>query len=117
MSVDSERNNVARKKSELNKLKLDYSKEQLKIAPLQKKIIDANAAIKKTKSQSTIKSKLNEIERANKGINDATKKAGDIQKKIGLKEKELSEAEKILQKAELSEKKKLDKEAKNAFLK
>lgn len=117
MSVESERNNVSRKKNELNKLKIDLSKEQSKIAPLQKKIIDANAAIKRTKIQSTIKSKLNEIERANKGINDATKKAGDIQKKIGQKEKELGEAEKKLQKAELAEKKKLDEEAKRHFSK
>lgn len=115
MSVDSERNNVLRKKNELNKLKIDLSKEQSKIAPLQKKIIDANTTIKRTKIQSTIKSKINEIERANKGINDATKKVGDIQKKIGQKEKELSELEKKLQKAELAEKKKFEKESKMRF--
>ena len=50
------------------------AKEQAKIAPLQKKIISAKGAISRTKSQSTIKSKLNEIERAEKSISDIQKK-------------------------------------------
>ena len=51
------------------------AKEQAKIAPLQKKIISAKGAISRTKSQSTIKSKLNEIERAEKSISDIQKKS------------------------------------------
>lgn len=70
------------------------AKEQAKIAPLQKKIISAKGAISRTKSQSTIKSKLNEIERAEKSISDILKKCGEIQKKIAQKEKERSTAEK-----------------------
>ena len=70
------------------------AKEQAKIAPLQQKIISANAAIGRTKSASTIKSKLNEIERANKAIADTQKKVGDIQKKLAQKEKEIAAAEK-----------------------
>lgn len=111
MSVETERNNVSRKKNELNKLQQEYAKEQGKIAPLQKKIIDAKGAINRTKNSSTVKSKLNEIDRASKGIMDATKKSGEIQKKIGQKEKELAEAEKRLHKEEEKEDQKRQKDS------
>lgn len=60
----------------------DLAKEQVKIAPLQKKIISLKSAINRTKSESTIKSKSNEIERSNKSILDIQKKCGEIHKKI-----------------------------------
>ena len=72
--LDTYRNNLLRKREEAAKLNQDLAKEQAKIAPLQQKIISANAAIGRTKSASTIKSKLNEIERANKAIADTQKK-------------------------------------------
>lgn len=106
MSIESERNNVKRKKDELTKLRSDYNKAREKIAPLQKKIITAKSAISRTKNQSTIKSKLNEIERAEKSIMDATKKADEINNRIVKKEKELIAAEKRLQKEEEREDKK-----------
>ena len=77
--IDTYRNTLLRKREELAKLNQDLAKEQAKIAPLQKKIIAANGAISRTKSASTIKSKLNEIDRANKSIADIQKKCGDIQ--------------------------------------
>lgn len=92
--LDTYRNNLLRKREEAAKLNQDLAKEQAKIAPLQQKIISANAAIGRTKSASTIKSKLNEIERANKAIADTQKKVGDIQKKLAQKEKEIAAAEK-----------------------
>ncbi|MCD7745713.1 MAG: hypothetical protein LUI13_10605 [Lachnospiraceae bacterium] len=61
---------------------------------MQKKIISAQSAIGRTKNQSTIKLRRNDIERANKSIADAQKKCGDIQKKIAQKEKEKATAEK-----------------------
>ena len=88
--LDTYRNNLLRKREEAAKLNQDLAKEQAKIAPLQQKIISANAAIGRTKSASTIKSKLNEIERANKAIADTQKKVGDIQKKLAQKEKEIA---------------------------
>ena len=92
--IDTYRNNLLRKKDELAKLTHELAKEKTKIAPLQKKIISARAAISRTKSQSTINSKLREIERTNKSIADVEKKCGDVQKKIAQKEKEIATAEK-----------------------
>lgn len=92
--LDTYRNTLVRKRGELAKLNQNLAKEQDKISPLQHKIISANNAIKRTKSQSTVKSKLSEIERANKSIADTQKKCGSIQKKIAQKEKEVATADK-----------------------
>ena len=111
--IDTYRNNVSRKKEEISRIKVDISKEQAKIAPLQKKIISAEAAISKTKNQSTIKSKLGEIERSRKSIADIEKKIGDLQKKETQKTKELATAEKNYQNEEAKEnRKKLEAEKK-----
>ena len=61
MSVESERNNTTRKRNELIKLQQEYAKEQAKIAPLQKKVLDAQAAIQRTKIQSTKKQRLTRL--------------------------------------------------------
>lgn len=92
--LDTYRNTVLRKREELAKLNQDLAKEQAKISPLQQKILSANNAIKRTKSQSTMKSKLGEIDRANKSIADTEKKIGDIYKKIAQKERDLATADK-----------------------
>ena len=115
MSIDSDRKKVTKIREDLAKLKIDYSKEELKIAPLQKKIISANATIGKTKNATTIKSKLNEIERCNKQIADISKKSGAIQKKIGAKEKELAVAEKKLSEVEAKESKRVTSETARRF--
>ena len=62
--------------------------------------------MKKTKSQSSAKSKLREIERANKSIADINGKCSDLQKKIAKKEKELATAEKNLRSEEEKQNKK-----------
>ncbi len=98
--IDTYRNNLIRKRDELTKLTTALAKEQAKLSPLQKKINSANDAIKRTKSQSTIKSKLGEIDRANKSIADVNKKIGDIQTKIGKKETEIATADKNYKKEE-----------------
>lgn len=92
--IDTYKNALLRKKEQLSKLDHELAKEQMKIVPLQKKIISDRAAISRTKSQSTINSRLKEIERANKSIADAQKKCGDIQKKIAKAEKEIATVEK-----------------------
>ena len=58
--IDSYRTTLLKKREELAKLNQDLAREQSKIAPLQKKIISAKSAIGRTKSESTIKSKLSE---------------------------------------------------------
>lgn len=110
--LDTYRNTLLRKKEDLAKLSQDLAKEQTKIAPLQQKILSAESAIKRTKVQSTIKSKLNEIERSNKSISDAQKKIGEIQKKIAQKEKEIATADKNYRNEEAKVNKKLADEEK-----
>lgn len=115
MSIENDRKRVIKLREDLSKLKIEYSKEETKIAPLQKKIIAAKAAIGRTKNNATIKSKLNEIERCNKQIADISKKCGDLQKKTGLKEKELAAAEKKLSEAEVKEAKRVERETTRRF--
>ena len=104
--IDTYRKSVLKKREEIAKLNQDLAKEQAKISPLQHKIMSANNSIKRTQSQSTIKSKLNEIERANKAIADIQKKIGDIHKKIAQKDKELATAQKNYLNEEVKESKK-----------
>ena len=92
--LDTYRNTLIRKQEDIAGLNQDLAKEQANMATLQKKIISAKNAIDRTKSQSIIKSKLNEINRANKSISNIQKKCGEIQKKIAQKEKERTIAEK-----------------------
>lgn len=122
--IDSYRNTLLKKKQELAKLNQDMAREQGKIAPLQKKIISAKEAIGRTKNASTIKSRLGEVERANKNIADIQKKSGEIQKKIAQKEKEIAATEKnyrneevkIAKKKMEAEKKQLKENEKNNVL-
>ena len=98
--IDIYRNALSRKRGELVKLKQDLAKEQVKISPLQQKILSAQKAIGRTKSQSTVKSKLSEIERSNKAIVNIQKKIGDIQNKIAKKEKDITTADNNYRKEE-----------------
>lgn len=111
--MDSYRTNITRKKQEIAKLSSDRAKETGKIPGLKKKIISANEAIKRTKSQSTIKSKLNEIQRVEKELADIDKKVANIDSKIAKKSKEISNEEKKLSREEeKAEKKKIAEEKK-----
>ena len=105
--IDSYRATLLRKRDELAKLNRDLALEQAKIAPLQQKIISAKSAITRTKSESTIKSKLIEIDRANKSIMDIQKRCSAIQSKIAQKDKECATADKNYR----NEEAKLDKKA------
>lgn len=98
--IDTYRNTLSRKQQELVKLKQDLAREQCKLSPLQRKIISVNDAIRRTKIASTVKSKLREIEQANKSIADIQKKCGNIQDKIAKKEKEVANAENDCRKEE-----------------
>lgn len=104
------RNTLVRKKDELLKLKRDLTREQSKISPLQRKILSAESAIKRTKSASTVNSKRREIEQANKSLTAIQKKCESIQDKITKKEKEVTTAEKNCR----NEEEKLNKKAANA---
>lgn len=110
--LDTYRSSVIRKREEIARLTSDLSKEQAKIPPLQKKINAANDSIKRTKSDSVIKSKLREIEQAQKSIADINKRCVDLQKKIAQKDKELSDLEKKVRQEEDRERKKKEEEEK-----
>ena len=101
--LDTKRNAVARKREELAKLNQDLAKEQAKQTPLRSKIISANATIKRTRSESTIKSRLKDIERAEKSIAAIEKKCAELQSKIGKTDKALASAEKAYQRAQADE--------------
>ena len=104
--LDTYMNTLYRKKEELTKLYQDLSKEQAKLPPLKQKILTAENTINRTKNQSTIKSKINDIERTTKAINDLEKKINEIQKKIAIKQKEIVTAEKNYRNEEVKTQKK-----------
>jgi predicted nucleic acid-binding Zn-ribbon protein len=85
---------MTRKREDLAKLSADKSRESIKISPLENKILSSQSAIGRTKSEQTIKSKMNEIERAEKALADIDKKIADIDKKVATKEKEYAAEEK-----------------------
>ncbi|RYA22433.1 hypothetical protein CRU96_13095 [Malaciobacter halophilus] len=113
--IDTYKNNVHRKKQEILKLNENNAKEQKKIAENMNKIISAKQSISRTKSESTIKSKLREIERYEKSISDIEKKIATNHQKISQKQKELhneenkviKEEEKFYKKQQQEEKKRM----------
>ena len=88
--------NILRRRGELVKLQQDKSKESAKIPTITQKIILAKKAISTSKSESTRKSRLHEIERCEKEISTVNKNIANLEKKIGQKEKELFSEEKKL---------------------
>ncbi|MDL2293561.1 CHAT domain-containing protein [Ruminococcaceae bacterium OttesenSCG-928-D13] len=106
--VDTYRNNAQRKQADITKLSQDKAKESSKIATLRGKINSANSAIARTKTPSTIRSKQNEIARAEKDIAACDKKIADIERKIAQKRKEVAAEEKKVRNEEDKEQKKRD---------
>lgn len=98
--IDTYRGNVERKRDQLVKLASDKAKEKGRLEKEKKKINNANAAIRRTKNDSIVKSKGNEITRAEKNILAIEKKIVDIDKKISKLEKELSNEQKKVEKEE-----------------
>ncbi len=104
--LDTYRRNVIRKREEIAKLQDDKAKEQKKTATLTAKINSASQAISKTKNANTIKTKLNEIQRYQKGQAIIEKKIAEIDKKIARKQRDLSDVQKKVSKEEQKETKK-----------
>lgn len=103
--IDTYRNNILRKKSELAKLKIDRANETKKISNQRSKILSAKRMMSNTKSNSTINSKLREIERAEKALVTIDKKVADIDFKIVKKQKEIAYEEKKYSQEEVKERK------------
>jgi len=91
--IDSHRNNLSRKQSDLTKILNDKAKEQKKISDTKGKINKASEAINRTKSTSTIQSRLREITRYEKELANYYKKIADLESKIGKKNKEIQDAQ------------------------
>lgn len=104
--IDTYRNNILRKKTELARLQGDRASQTKKIPSLTSKIISAKRTISNTKSGSTFNSKLREIQSAEKSLADIDKKVADIDCKIARKEKEISEEERKFHQEEAREQKK-----------
>lgn len=106
--IDTYRNNILRKKSEVAKLQKDRANESKKIPALRDKIISANRSISTTKFASTITSKMREIQSIEKKLADIDKKIAEYDFKIARKEKELTDEEKKYRMEEMKEQKKRD---------
>ena len=108
-------NNVKRKKEELIKLRNERAKHTKILSETTERIVRANKQIKTTKSQSVIKSKINEISREEKKQSEAQKKISEIDSKLARKEKELATEEKKLLNEQEKNRKKRDAELNNNY--
>ncbi|SCJ97210.1 CHAT domain [uncultured Clostridium sp.] len=114
--IDMYQRNVIRKKEEIAKLSSDKAKESKKIADLNSKINTAKQAISRSKIESIIKSRLRDIQNAEKSLADVNKKIADIDSKIVRKEKELiTEEGKLRKELDNEEKKKIAAEKKRVM--
>lgn len=104
--IDTYRNNIKRKKDEEMRLNNEKTKYLSDKANKNSRIISAKQAIGRTKSQSTIKSKIREIERYEKEMQVVEKKIADVDKKIVRKSKEIIDEGKKLQREEIKEERK-----------
>lgn len=99
---------VRRKRDEISRLKTDRVRYVNIVSDCSKKILTATKQANSTKSTSTFKSRINEIERENKKKTDAEKKISEFDKKIANKEKELLKEEQKLSKAKEDEYKQIE---------
>lgn len=99
---------VRRKRDEISRLKTDRVRYVNIVSDCSKKILTATKQASSTKSTSTFKNRINEIERENKKKTDAEKKISEFDKKIANKEKELLKEEQKLSKAKEDEYKQIE---------
>ncbi|MED4170785.1 CHAT domain-containing protein, partial [Priestia megaterium] len=104
--IDTYRNNIMRKKKELSKLESDKASEIKKSSESEKKIIAAKNSISRTKNESTIRSRIRDIDRYNNTLATINKKISNLESKIVNKSKEISNEEKKLRREEEKEWKK-----------
>lgn len=113
MSVEQYQRNVNTLDKEIADLEKKRAALDSKCAELKKKIGDAEAAIRKTKSASTVKSKLNQISTWQKEESRKASESANIGKKISDKRTKRNDAYKKMQKAQQDEDKKKEKQMKN----
>lgn len=113
MSVEQYQKTVNILDKEIADLEKKRAALDSKCADLKKKIGDAEVAIRKTKSASTVKSKLNQIITWQKEESRKASESASIGKKISDKRTKRNDAYKEMQKAQLDEDKKKDKKIKS----
>lgn len=113
MSVEQYQRTVNTLDKEIADLEKKRATLDSKCAELKKKIGDAEVAIRKTKSASTVKSKLNQISTWQKEESKKAAESANIGKKISEKRTKRNESYKKMQKAQLDEDKKKDKKMKS----
>lgn len=100
--IDTYRTSKLNKQNERAKLVSDKAKEHLKVAVCSKKINSARDAINRTKTVSTINSKLKEIDKSNNDLAIINKRIADLETKIAKKEKEVSDLQTKIDKEQSS---------------
>lgn len=113
MSVEQYQRTVNTLDKEIADLEKKRAALDSKCADLKGKISDAESSIRKTKSASTIKNKLNQISTWQKEESRKATESANIGKKISEKRTKRNDAYKKMQKAQQDEDKKKDKQMKN----
>lgn len=113
MSIEQYQRTVNTLDKEIADLEKKRAGLDSKCADLKKKIGDAEIAIRKTKSASTVKSKLNQISTWQKEESRKASESANIGKKISEKRTKRNDAYKKMQKAQLDEEKKKDRQMKS----
>lgn len=108
MSIDQRRKDVEKHQKEIARLQLEKSREEAKAAADRKKAHDARLAAGKTKSTSTLQSKLREAERHESSVVATQKKLADLEAKIAREYGRSNDAQKRLSEAQIQDTKKLE---------
>lgn len=111
MSLRTDRRTVQRRREEIAKLSKNKARVAGEIARLRKRINSASQAASRTSSDTTLKSKLRQIEGLKRQVVRKEKKIADIEKQIARKRDQLSRAE---AKVARQEQREADKRAKEA---
>lgn len=112
MSISSIQTNIERYKRELNDLSKKIADKRKRYAEIEAKTNKATLDARKTKSLTTLKSKLSEIQRYQNETSRITSDIANLEKKRSYKEKQIITEEAKLVKAQQDEQKKRDKENK-----
>lgn len=110
MSVESCRRNIESVNRELGQLHQKLADERKREADKTARIGQVDRGITKNTSASSLRSKMNEIQRLNKDIEQSKKKQADLSKRIAAKEKKKHEHERDLLKEQGKEQQALQKD-------
>ena len=108
--IDSYRNNIVRKRTELVRYQDQKAKKAKIIADQNKMILSVRKSISRTRNSSLISSKMQKIESCQNNISRAEHDISKLEKDIARKEKEIFDEQKKLQREEEREQKKREAE-------